>query len=449
MRSDDTIFATASGSRPRGRLPDPDQRPGEPHSSSKRSRARCRLPAAPPFALLRDPRTGEPLDQALVAWMPGPASFTGEDQAELHIHGGLATRAAVLRALERPARIAAPAEAGEFTRRAFLNGRMDLSRVEGLADLIDAETEAQRRQALLPARRAPRQRRRRLARGRAPGVGDAGGKPRFLRRGRCAGRTWRPISCGDLTRFSRRDRREPIANRSGERLREGLMVVLAGAPNAGKSTLLNALARRDVAIVSPIAGTTRDVIEVRCDLGGLPVIDRRHGGFASRATISSSARVWRGREARAQDADLVLWLVAPDDSEAPAPPGRRLLRIGTKADLNRHRDDCDLVVSATNGDGIPGAARRVEEEAAALLGTGADAIADPRTPSCGSGGRSPFINQRDRNAPPCRARRVRRRRSAVGCAGLGPDHRAGRRGGCSGPAVLQFLHRQMRSPLMN
>ena len=97
---------------------------------------------------LADPGNGEPLDQALVAWMPGPASFTGEDQAEFHIHGGLATRAAVLRCLSALPDCR-PAEAGEFTRRAFLNGRMDLSRVEGLADLIDAETEAQRRQALL------------------------------------------------------------------------------------------------------------------------------------------------------------------------------------------------------------------------------------------------------------------------------------------------------------
>ena len=108
------------------------------------------LPSPRRLALrvLRDPANGEPLDQALVAWMPGPASFTGEDQAEFHIHGGLATRAAVLRCLSALPDCR-PAEAGEFTRRAFLNGRMDLSRVEGLADLIDAETEAQRRQALL------------------------------------------------------------------------------------------------------------------------------------------------------------------------------------------------------------------------------------------------------------------------------------------------------------
>ncbi len=164
-----------------------------------------------------------------------------------------------------------------------------------------------------------------------------------------------------------------LSTRSGERLREGLMVVLAGAPNAGKSTLLNALARRDVAIVSPIAGTTRDAIEVRCDLGGLPVMIVDTAGLRQSDDLIEREGVARA-EARARDADLVLWLLAPGDSEASVPPGRRLLRIGTKADLNRHRDDCDLVVSATNGDGIPELLRRVEEEAAALLGTGADAL---------------------------------------------------------------------------
>src|SRR6478735_5302041 len=146
MRSNDTIFAMASG---HGRAAVCLIRisGGESRFILERMAGSVPEPRRAVVRTLRDPASGEPLDQALVLWMPGPRSFTGEDQAELHIHGGLATRAAVLRALGSLPDCR-PAEAGEFTRRAFLNARMDLSRVEGLADLIDAETEAQRRQAL-------------------------------------------------------------------------------------------------------------------------------------------------------------------------------------------------------------------------------------------------------------------------------------------------------------
>ncbi len=273
--------------------------------------------------------------------MPGPRSFTGEDQAELHIHGGLATRAAVLRALGSVENCR-PAEAGEFTRRAFLNGRMDLSQVEGLADIIDAETEAQRRQAMRQLGGKPGTCRGGLARGSAAGAGPARGEPRLFRRGRCAGGS----GGGDPRRRSTGSRARsaaPLADRSGERLREGLTVVLAGPPNAGKSTLLNALARRDVAIVSPIAGTTRDVIEVHCDLGGLPVVIVDTAGLRDSGDLIEQEGVSRAR-ARAQDADLVLWLVPPEGEEGAPPAARRLLRVGTKADVDRgparlRRDD--------------------------------------------------------------------------------------------------------------
>ena len=147
MRSDDTIFATASG---HGRAAVCIIRISGPRSRTILETLGGSLPAPRQASvrILREPGSGEPLDQALVLWMPGPRSFTGEDQAELHIHGGLATRSAVLKALGGIPDCR-PAEAGEFTRRAFLNGRMDLSQVEGLADVIDAETEAQRRQAML------------------------------------------------------------------------------------------------------------------------------------------------------------------------------------------------------------------------------------------------------------------------------------------------------------
>lgn len=368
MRSDDTIFATASG---HGRSAVCLVR-----ISGERSRFILETMAggipAPRRAVvrtLRDPTTGEPLDQALVLWMPGPASFTGEDQTELHIHGGLATRAAVLRALGSLDGCRA-AEAGEFTRRAFLNGRMDLSRVEGLADLIDAETEAQRRQALV----------------------QLGG-----RLGNMA-ETWREEILGVLALLEasldfsdegdvpadleteitgrlaalRDDFHRVLANRSGERLREGLTVVLAGPPNAGKSTLLNALAQRDVAIVSPVAGTTRDTIEVHCDLGGLPVVIVDTAGLRESEDSIEQEGVARAR-ARARDADVVLWLVPPEGGEGEPPQARRLIRVGTKADLGRGRSDGDLSLSAATGEGMPELIRTLEAEAQTVLGQG-DAV---------------------------------------------------------------------------
>ncbi len=368
MRSDDTIFAIASGHGraavclirisgrgSRGILEAMAGRVPEPRRAVVRT--------------LRDPATAEPLDQALVLWMPGPQSFTGEDQAELHIHGGLATRAAVLRVLGSLDNCR-PAEAGEFTRRAFLNGRMDLSQVEGLADIIDAETEAQRRQAVLQLGgrlgNASERWRERILQVLALleaslDFSDEGDVPEDLE--------------ADILReigSLRGEIRRALANRSGERLREGLTVVLAGPPNAGKSTLLNALAQRDVAIVSPIAGTTRDVIEVHCDLGGLPVIIVDTAGLRESGDLIEQEGVSRAR-ARAQDADIVLWLVPPEGEDTQAPSARRVLRIGTKADLNRNRHDCDLTISASTGEGLPDLIGRLEQEAGALMGQG-DAI---------------------------------------------------------------------------
>jgi tRNA modification GTPase len=324
MRSDDTIFANASGY---GRAAVSLIRISGPKSQLILETMAGGLPAPrrAVVRVLREPVTGEALDQALVLWMPGPGSFTGEDQAELHIHGGLATRAAVLRALSA-LEDCRPAEAGEFTRRAFLNGRMDLSQVEGLADVIDAETEAQRRQAMLQLEGRLGQ----AAEGWRDSIlqvlalleasldfSDEGDVPADLE--------------ADILRrlgLIEGDLAGVLANRSGERLREGLSVVLAGPPNAGKSTLLNALARRDVAIVSPVAGTTRDIIEVHCDLGGLPVVVADTAGLRESGDAIEQEGVSRAR-ARAQDADLVLWLIPPEGPETEAPPAQRLLRVGT------------------------------------------------------------------------------------------------------------------------
>jgi tRNA modification GTPase len=368
MRSDDTIFAIASGhgraavclirisgsgcrrvlETLAGKLPEP-------------RRAVVRV--------LREPGSGEPLDQALVLWMPGPGSFTGEDQAELHIHGGLATRSAVLRALSSLEGCRA-AEAGEFTRRAFLNGRMDLSQVEGLADIIDAETEAQRRQAVLQLE------------GRLGNAVEGWRESILLVLALLEasldfsdeGDVPEDLEADILRRIDglRSEFGKVLANRSGERLREGLTVVLAGPPNAGKSTLLNALAQRDVAIVSPIAGTTRDMIEVHCDLGGFPVVIVDTAGLRESDDLIEQEGVARAR-ARAQNADVVLWLVPPEGPETSAPEARRILRVGTKADLNRVRHDCDILVSASSGEGLPELIGRLEQEAQDALGQ-ADAI---------------------------------------------------------------------------
>jgi tRNA modification GTPase len=365
-RSDDTIFAAASGFGRAAvaviRLSGPGTRAalealagGVPEQARRMS-----------LRTLRHSTTREPLDQALVVWMPGPNSFTGEDQAELQIHGGVAVRAAVLSALAT-VEGCRPAEPGEFTRRAFLNGRMDLSAVEGLADLVDAETEAQRRQALRQlegalgnAVEAWREEALQILAllEAALDFSDEGDVPEGLER---EARRRIETLRGSLVHV--------LARPSGERLREGFVVVLAGAPNAGKSTLLNALARREVAIVSPVAGTTRDVIEVRCDLGGLPVIFVDTAGLRDSTDRVEQEGVARAR-ARAAAADLVLWLVAPD-GERVQPEGSGLV-VGTKADLGP-APDADLLVSAATGFGLDTLLAQIEAAAQQALG-GGDAV---------------------------------------------------------------------------
>jgi tRNA modification GTPase len=366
--SNDTIFAAASGF---GRAAVSVVRISGAASARVLERIAGGVPAPRRLSLrlLRDPETGEMLDEALVAWMPGPNSFTGEDQAELHIHGGLATRAAVLRSLAA-IEGCRPAEAGEFTRRAFINGRMDLSRVEGLADLVDAETEAQRRQAL------------RQLEG-SLGTLVEGWRETLLQALAIAEAALDFSDEGDIPTELEADvirlgtdvrdaMRRTLAQEGGERLREGFVVVLAGPPNAGKSTLLNALARRDVAIVSPVAGTTRDVIEVRCDLDGLPVIVVDTAGLRDSPDSVEQEGVARAR-ARAVAADLVLWLVPPDGAAGPAPEGRRVMKIGTKADLGLPPEDCDTLVSARTGAGMNELLELMAEAARAGFG-GGDAV---------------------------------------------------------------------------
>ncbi len=301
----DTIFALSSG-RPPAAIG--VVRVSGPHAGAALIALAGKLPEPRNAALarLRDPQTREIIDEALVLWFPAPNSETGEDTAELQLHGGRAVIAAVLAALGR-VEGCRPAEAGEFTRRAFENGRLDLTRVEGLADLIGADTEAQRRQAFRQMKGVLGDRaeawRTRLTEALAlvearidfPDEGDV---PEDLVAPALA-----------IARELRDEMTAALAdNRRGERLRDGLVVAIAGPPNAGKSSLLNRLARREAAIVSPFAGTTRDVIEVHLDLDGYPVTLLDTAGIRDSVDPVEQEGVRRARD-RASGADLVLWVM--------------------------------------------------------------------------------------------------------------------------------------------
>jgi tRNA modification GTPase len=289
------------------------------------------------LARIHDPASGVLLDEALALWFPGPKSETGEDMAELQIHGGRAVISAVLSALgELPGfRLAEP---GEFTRRAFEAGRLDLTAVEGLADLVGAETEAQRRQALGQMRgllggRAEAWRERLIEALALVEAGidfsDEGDVPKGL-----------VPKAVEIVREVETEIAEALTGAGrGERLREGLWVAIAGPPNAGKSTLLNRLARRDAAIVSPHAGTTRDVIEVHLDLRGYPVNLLDTAGFneGSEDPIEQEG-MRRARDVMGR-ADLVLWITdareVRTDSNADLTfnPGASRWRVVNKIDL--------------------------------------------------------------------------------------------------------------------
>ena len=306
-------------------------------------------------------------------FLPGPASFTGEDVAELHLHGGRAVIAAVLAVLaELPG--FRPAEAGEFTRRAFGNDRLDLTQVEGLADLVLAETEAQRRQALREADGALGRVydgwRERLVRARALVEAELDFAEEEDVPGGVSDRAWA------IAAEVRKEIVNHLADRRGERVRDGVEIVVLGAPNAGKSSLVNAIARRDVAIVTPEPGTTRDLIEVRLDLGG----------FAATLVDTAGLRVAEGAieregirraEARAEGADMVLWLADATAAERGKPPALAAgtIHVATKADLIDSEavrllqaDGFEHVVSSVSGDGIDGLLRDLTQRVAAVAG---------------------------------------------------------------------------------
>jgi tRNA modification GTPase len=365
----ETIFALATGA---GRGAVAVLRMSGPASAPILRSLAGDLPEARRASLrrLRAPMTGELLDHALVLWFPGPASYTGEDSAELHLHGGPAVIAAVGQALV--ALGARPAEPGEFTRRAFLNGRMDLTAAEGIADLVAAETEAQRRQALRQADGA-------LARLYS---GWADRLARLLAHQEAAiefAEDDLPTDLGDRARAGAAALRAEIAAHladegRGERLREGLLVAILGAPNAGKSSLLNALAGREAAIVSARAGTTRDVVEVRLDLAGVPVTLADTAGLRDAADEIEQEGIRRARR-RAEEADLVLAVFAADvapDTETLAWVRPGAMVLANKADLapapGKIGGMAALPVSARTGVGLAELRARLVAEAARLAG---------------------------------------------------------------------------------
>ncbi|PKQ06540.1 MAG: tRNA uridine-5-carboxymethylaminomethyl(34) synthesis GTPase MnmE [Alphaproteobacteria bacterium HGW-Alphaproteobacteria-12] len=295
-----------------------------------------------------DPATGAALDQGLALFFPGPASFTGEDVLELHIHGGRAVVAAMLRALAGlpGLRTAAP---GEFTRRAFENGKLDLTAVEGLADLIDAETEAQRAQAL------------RQMEG-ALGALYEGWRARLLR---MLAYAEAEIDFpdedvpGDLIAKLGPEIGRLIAalkdhlddGRRGERLRDGVEVAIVGPPNAGKSSLLNRLAGRDAAIVSGEPGTTRDVLEVRLEIGGVPVTLADTAGLRGAAGAVEREGVRRAL-ARAEQADIRIVVSAPGVAGALAAMRDDDITVMNKIDLDATVPPGAIGVSALTGAGL-------------------------------------------------------------------------------------------------
>jgi tRNA modification GTPase len=380
----DTIFALASGA---GRAAIAVIRLSGAEAGAVLDRIAGRRPAPRRAVLrqLRDPGTDEPLDRGLVLWFPGPRSYTGEDSAELHLHGGRAVVAAVAAALVRAG--ARPAEPGEFTRRAFQNGRLDLTEAEGIADLIDAETEAQRRQALRQAEgglaalhRQWRDRALRLLAHQEAAIEFADEDlPNDLEDRAKAGAA--ALRAEIMTLLAEGAR--------GERLREGLEVTILGAPNAGKSSLLNALVGRETAIVSPWAGTTRDVVEARLDLGGVPVTLADTAGLRATEDEVEAEGVRRARQ-RGAAADLVLAVFAADrtpDSETLAlldnDGGPRILVVASKIDLCPPPAEIGGVapaaVSLVTGEGLEALRQRLRDVVLDLAGSGeAVALTRPR-----------------------------------------------------------------------
>ncbi|RUU22698.1 tRNA uridine-5-carboxymethylaminomethyl(34) synthesis GTPase MnmE [Mesorhizobium sp. M7A.T.Ca.TU.009.01.3.2] len=322
---------------------------------------------------------GAVLDTGLVVFFPGPASFTGEDVAEFHVHGG---RAVVAKMLETIAGFdgVRHAEPGEFTRRAFLNGKVDLVETEALADLVNAETEAQRRFAVQNAEGVQSELylgwRRRLIHARAMIEAEIDFADEDDVPGSVSDTVWSDVGTmiGEIDRH--------IAGfRAAEIIRDGFEVVILGAPNAGKSSLFNALARRDAAIVTDEPGTTRDLLEVTLDLQDLRVRLTDTAGLRDAPGKVEAIGIEKAR-AKAHGADLLLLLqdIANPKDVGELPTVAPTLRVGTKLDLLEDRaasdaaEDYDLVISVKNGTGVEELLAEIGRQAAEAAGSVGDVL---------------------------------------------------------------------------
>ena len=349
----DTIYALSSGRPPAGiaviRISGPD---AFALSALFTKGAALPMPRKAGLRTLSNPANGDILDQAILLRFPGPNSVTGEDLAEWHCHGGQAVVRAILAALEEVGRTASfalrEARAGEFTRRGFENGRFDLNEAEGLADLLSAETESQRRAAMMMAdghfsRQLEGWRARLLACSAQveslldfsdeDDVPDSGMEKRLA----------------EALAALAEEMRLQLAAPSAERLHDGIHLVLAGPPNAGKSTLLNALAGREAAIVSDIAGTTRDRIEVPVSLAGIAFVLTDTAGLAEHSEDSIELiGIDRARQA-IDAADILLWLGAPEDC-----PRGDAIRVSSQMDRQGwvKPERVDIAVSARSGENM-------------------------------------------------------------------------------------------------
>jgi tRNA modification GTPase len=372
---DQTIFALSSGRAPSAiaiiRVSGPQTR-----TAVERLCGKLPAPRLARFATLRN-LDGSAIDESVVLWFPGPHSATGEDVAEFHVHGGRAVIAAMFNVLGAIDGLR-PAEPGEFTRRAFENGKLDLTEAEGLDDLIHADTDRQRRQALrhlkgLLGEKAESWRQQIIE---ASALIEAGID--FSDEGDVSAELVAP-ALKKIAALKSEIKETLAASAQSERLREGLTVAIAGPPNAGKSTLLNRLARRDAAIVSPHAGTTRDVIEVHLDLDGYPVTLIDTAGVRDTVDPVEQEGVRRARD-RARTSDLVLWLVdANDVSGLPPKSG------GDHAPVWIVRNKVDLAggdgaakaqfgISASRGDGVAGLVAALVSYAQDYFGAGEMAL---------------------------------------------------------------------------
>jgi len=326
--SDQTIFALATGPLPSAIA---IVRVSGPRAGDVLTALTGSLPS-PRRAVRCDLRTrdGELIDDGVAVWFPAPASATGEDVAELHIHGSRAVAAALIKTLSAFDGVR-PAEPGEFTRRGFENGKLDLTEAEGLDDLIHADTDAQRRQALrqLGGVLGDRARRWRDQIIEALALVEAGID--FSDEGDVADELMGPARA-KIAELSAEIAEVLAEQGRGEKLRDGMVVAIAGPPNVGKSTLINRLACREVAIVSPHAGTTRDVIEVQLDLDGYPVTVIDTAGLRDSDDPVEQEGVRRARS-RAASADLVLWLSTATDASDPDVSGPEVWRVRNKIDL--------------------------------------------------------------------------------------------------------------------